>query len=73
MVTGKCLSDQMVEKMIVEGSFATNFAAAFRKYGTNFIAVHPVPTSCSEALATLADPSEKMEPNTCYVPNPGSN
>lgn len=70
MVTGKILSSKMVEKSILEGEFATNFAEAIRKFGTAFVAVHPLPSDCLQALQENADPTERWEENTCYVKMP---
>ncbi len=67
MVTGKILSTSVVEEKILSGEFATNFSSAIRKFGTRFIAVRPVPESCRRYLYELADPDERVEPNTCYV------
>lgn len=70
MVTGRVLSSVMLEQFISAGNFATNFPAAYRKFGTNFIPVRPIPPSCIQAIYDRKDPDEQMEENTCYVPNP---
>lgn len=70
MVTGKILSTSVVEEKILSGEFATNFSSAIRKFGTRFIAVHPVPEGCQRYIAELADPNERVEPDTCYVLRP---
>lgn len=70
MVTGQILSPSLLQQMIYEKKFATNFQSAIRLFGTQFVAVRPVPESCKDALYELADPDEIIEANTCYVPKP---
>lgn len=72
MVTGSVLSTSMVLKIIREGDVATNFSQAIRKFGTKFIAIHPIPCECKEDLYKNADPHERIEPDTCYVKTPDS-
>lgn len=70
MVTGRVLSSSMLHQLIAEKQFARNFPSAVRLFGTNFIAVRPVPESCMQIMEQLTDPDETIEPNTCYVPEP---
>ena len=70
MVTGRVLSTIMLEQLISDGKFATNFQSAYQKFGTNIIPVRPIPPSCIHSIQELKDPDERMEENTCYVPGP---
>lgn len=70
MFTGQKLSLVMLEQLVSAGEFATNFPSAYRKFGTKFIPVRPIPPSCLPYISKLNDPGEQVEENICYVPVP---
>lgn len=46
MVAGKRLQENTIRQQIFYGLYTTNLPDAFRRFGTDFVEVYPIPVSC---------------------------
>ncbi len=46
MVAGKRLQEHTVRQQVLDGLYSTNLPDAFRRFGTDFVEVYPIPLSC---------------------------
>lgn len=46
MVAGKRLQEHTVRQQVLDGLYSTNLPDAFRRFGTDFVEIYPIPISC---------------------------
>lgn len=73
MVCGRCVSDAFVLQRIKSGQYAVDLPSAIRAFGTNFLAVSPIPAEYAEEIRSRKQKlSFQDDQNVCYILKPGS-
>lgn len=70
MITGQCVTENLIKERIEEGNYTSNQTDAFRMFGTNFIAVSPIPQRFIPAMQKAPATVEVSNPTTCYILKP---